>query len=337
LRNHAEASAERKITSFMRSSIDDAFARVEELSAMSARGPSDPLGDRPRMAEALASLKEGLRDTADPLYDSWKLRQVATDRPVVLEVEKQAGPVAATNAETRPPEGAPHSPTVAGASFGGADAIDIALEGTPPETPAASSIHESATDDAPLAEGLATEEVLVEFDEEFENTDEPTIARTPSVQADTVRVRVIRYHPFPRWALIGAASLVVFAVSLVALRASLPSGSTRVARPVLASDVPTTSPVPPSIPPALSALKSVAVSGRASAPGLSNSASATAGSPLEAPATRAGVALIEAPSSNAAVAAAPAPPRAAAPAGKAPTPPPKRRSGAQDFFRDPGF
>ena len=273
---------------------------------MSTRGPSNPLGDRPRMAEALASLKEGLRETADPLYDSWKLRQVASDRPVVLDVESEAARVGRPNPEAPPVEGAARPPSaIARASLAEpAEAVDIALDGTPPETPAASSTPEALAGDAAPSDGLPTEELLVEFDEEFENSDpETTIARKPSVQADTVRVRVIRYHPFPRWALIVAASLVVFALSLVALRASLPGESTRVARPVLASEVPTAA---PSAVPQLEA------------------APAAARPPIESP-----------PPPPAPAAAPAVPVRAAAPGGKAAAP--KRRQGAQDFFRDPGF
>jgi len=281
---------------------------------MSTRGPSNPLGDRPRMAEALASLKEGLRETADPLYDSWKLRQVASDRPVVLDVEGEAARV-----------GRPEP----------AEAVDIALDGTPPETPAASSTPDALSGDDALSEGLPTEEVLVEFDEEFGNSDpETTIARKPSVQTDTVRVRVIRYHPFPRWALIVAATLVVFALSLIALRASLPGESTRIARPVLASEVPTPSPAAASTLTRFPASNATVAPVPPSSPPPSKSAAPSAVPQLEA--APAAAPPIESPPPSLAPAAAPAVPvRAAAPGGKAAAP--KRRQGSQDFFRDPGF
>ena len=305
---------------------------------MSGRGPSDPLGDRPRMAEALASLKEGLRETADPLYDSWKLRQAATDRPVVLDVDGDAARVEGANAAVRP-AAAPGSPKAGGANI--AEAIDIALEGTPPETASAGSLSEAAAGDAPSADGLPTEELVVEFDEEFEKPEEPTLARRPSgssVQADTVRVRVIPYRPFPRWALVVAASLAVFAISLVALRASLPGDSTRVSRPVLASEVPAASPATPSTRSAFPALKATLALAPSAAHPLIPSAAPSAGPQVEALAAPAGPPPKEASSAHTApraTLAAPAPP--AAPAGKAPTPMLKRRSGAQDFFRDPGF
>jgi len=312
---------------------------------MSGRGPSDPLGDRPRMAEALASLKEGLRETADPLYDSWKLRQVATDRPVVLDVDGDAARVEGAAGAARSPKGS-------GANVADkTEAIDIALEGTPPETSAAGSVSEAPASDASPVDGLPTEELLVEFDEEFESPEEPTLARRPSgpsVQADTVRVRVIPYHPFPRWALVVAASLAVFAISLVALRASLPGDSTRVTRPVLASEVPAASPAPPSARPASvgsplvdrrpGALKATVALAPSAAEPPTKSAAPSAVPQLEALAAPAGAPPKEASSAHTApTSTLAAPPPAAAPAGKAPTPMPRRRSGAQDFFRDPGF
>ena len=304
---------------------------------MSTRGPSNPLGDRPRMAEALASLKEGLRETADPLYDSWKLRQVASDRPVVLDVEGEAARVGRPNPEAPVIEGAARLPSaIARASLAEpAEAVDIALDGTPPETPAASSTPEALSGDDAPSDGLPTEELLVEFDEEFENSDpETTIARKPSVQTDTVRVRVIRYHPFPRWALIVAASLVVFALSLVALRASLPGESTRVARPVLASEVPTPSPAAASTLTGFPASNATVAPVPPSSPPLAKSAAPSAVPQLEA--APAAAPPIESPPPSLAPAAAGAVPvRAAAPGGKAAAP--KRRQGSQDFFRDPGF
>ena len=46
---------------------------------VSTGNPGDGLTDRPKMAEALASLKEGLGESDDPLYDGWKLRKGAGD------------------------------------------------------------------------------------------------------------------------------------------------------------------------------------------------------------------------------------------------------------------
>lgn len=98
--------------------------------------PDDRLGDRPRMAEALASLNEGLRESADPLYDGWKRK------------------------------------------------------------PGAAAAHRSTPD-------VSSHEV----------------GRAP-LPRDTVRVRVIRYQVFPKWALIAAAALIVFSASVAALRFS---------------------------------------------------------------------------------------------------------------------
>src|SRR5436190_634784 len=50
-----------------------------EQRAVSTGNPGDGLTDRPKMAEALASLKEGLGEADDPLYDGWKLRKGAGD------------------------------------------------------------------------------------------------------------------------------------------------------------------------------------------------------------------------------------------------------------------
>jgi hypothetical protein len=291
------------------------------------------------MAEALASLKEGLRETADPLYDSWKLRQVASDRPVVLDVETDAARASGASAEPGPSEAAPRPPKPRGADPAERlEPIDIALEGTPPETPGASSIPDAAAGDAPL-DGIPTEDLLVEFDEEFEKGDaETTSVRYPSVQADTVRVRVIRYRPFPRWALVAAASFVVFAISLVALRAGLQGESTRVALPVLAPEVPTSLPVPPTrtLSPT-NVLAANAALANAVAPVPAKSAAPLGAAPLNEHAAADDVPAVESPAAiGAPTATSAGPPRSAAPAAKT-SPPPKRRSGAQDFFRDPGF
>jgi hypothetical protein len=41
---------------------------------VSSDDPAEGLADRPKMAEALASLKEGLAENDDPFYDGWKLK-----------------------------------------------------------------------------------------------------------------------------------------------------------------------------------------------------------------------------------------------------------------------
>jgi hypothetical protein len=52
---------------------------------VSAGNPGDGIGDRPKMAEALASLKEGLSEKDDPFYDGWKLRKPSGVAPVLAE------------------------------------------------------------------------------------------------------------------------------------------------------------------------------------------------------------------------------------------------------------
>ncbi|HKQ69595.1 MAG TPA: hypothetical protein VJT73_09660 [Polyangiaceae bacterium] len=47
------------------------------FGTLSSRGSADKPVDRPKMAEALASLKEGLSDSDDPLYDGWKHKKGA--------------------------------------------------------------------------------------------------------------------------------------------------------------------------------------------------------------------------------------------------------------------
>jgi hypothetical protein len=44
-----------------------------------SRDPKGGAFDNPRLAEALARLKDGLEDGADPLYDSWKLQRKKAD------------------------------------------------------------------------------------------------------------------------------------------------------------------------------------------------------------------------------------------------------------------
>lgn len=263
---------------------------------MSGQGPSNPLGARPRMAKALASLNEGLRESADPLYDGWKLRQ------------RLPG---AANAPGRPVEGAPPSNVRGGDPVADAgQTIDITLDtldGTPGETrrveaqaqmPASSVV---LVDDLPTQDELPTEDQLIEV---TEGEVVSAAAHRTSVQTDTVRVRVIRYQPFPRWALVVAAALLVFAASLFALRTSLPHEKTPAERAVPANEVATTLPAP------------------------------IAESPWPEPAPRIEPGFGPAPRPDLrppiAVSALP-------PAGKMPTSSPRRRPGGSDFFRDPGF
>jgi len=206
--------------------------------------PADGAVDRPRMAEALASLNEGLRESADPLYDGWKRRS-----------------------------------------------------------------------DARAASGKETSSTGVD---------------RPAFPSDTVRVRVIRYQVFPKWALIAAASLVVFSGSVAALRVGLRS------------------PVKP--PPASSSASPGPRMGPAFVPDLAVAADPgrmASDPPLGAAADQAFAELPLAPSAAAAVSAPSLPPshfssprRAPpAPATKVVSPPTRRRPTPLDtgFFRDPGF
>lgn len=254
---------------------------------MSAEGPPNPLGDRPRMAKALASLKEGLRDSGDPLYDTWKVRS------------GRANPASAA-APRANPEGAIDN-TVDGAR-------EPALIADPARpTP---SIEASPSDACPTEEGLITDGMLMDA-----VAAASTVVVRASVQTDTVRVRVVRYQAFPRWALIVAAALLVFAVSLVTLRASLPRDSARSARSVLASEVPA---VFMASSPAVATLPASSLPVEPAAAPLD---------PVVEPYSE-GAAATEPPS--------PAVPPSA-PTGRLPSAPPRRRAGAHDFFRDPGF
>jgi hypothetical protein len=286
------------------------------------------------MAEALASLKEGLRETADPLYDGWKLRP---------RTPGSANPQASALPDAAPPsngdEGSESDP------LGDAgETIDVTL-GEPDETPSDDTANaRRRPDDEDLepntprvgdwqGEGLSTQVPLIEGLIE----DGPTVERRrPSVQTDTVRVRIIRYQPFPKWALIAVAALVVFAVCVIALRASFPRESTHASRSVLASEVPskvsgasadraglsakrsTVAPSPPAVPSRSAA--------RSASSAIGDNAPPAAPSPREAT-SRPTSAIVSPP------AAAPSPP----PANKTPAPAPKRRPVGHDFFRDPGF
>lgn len=213
---------------------------------MSDRGPSNPLGDRPRMAEALASLKEGLRDTADPLYDGWRLRARAN--------ASNAG-----SSEASAPEKAGTSESSSPNQVDAADTIEITFDATPDQTePLQVPPPKSDETPRPAAPFLTVEEAFFAAEpamgeDESEQEDESdhgsrgreaspdaSVAKTAmpgerampagaaskprrvSVQTDTVRVRVIRYPTFPRWALIVAAALLVFSGSSVALRIGFP-------------------------------------------------------------------------------------------------------------------
>ena len=274
---------------------------------MSGRGPSHPFGDRPRMAEALASLKEGLRDSADPLYDGWKLPRRATT---------------ATYPDARPPEPLLHaSPPATDASTPGlGESIDITLEGTPDATPLADAPFHTTSIDVSFGDDFETEAAffahrgLIEPPELIEPPAEArAVASQTSVQIDTVPVRIIPYQPFPRWALVAAASLLVFAASVVAMRAGLSRDSSRSSRSVLASEVPRDFPA-------------------------SSAAVATAPPPLAAPPLAVPTAApSRVPRLEATTAPAPVSVSAPSSAGKIPSAPVRRRPGTPEFFRDPGF
>jgi hypothetical protein len=272
------------------------------------------------MAEALASLKEGLRDTADPLYDSWKLRSRAST--------SAAG-------EARP-EGAPQINRPAPRPVTEIE-IDISIDGTPDQTPAI------APDPAAASEG--DEMIVVSLEDAFFNGAgcEPTEASTEataeppnrsSVQADTVRVRVIRYQTLPQWAVVVAAAFLVFAASLFALRVGLPFDATRSARALLAGETAPKNevvvlapsvPVPPApVPdPAASAAAPFAAPAVSAAGASARDVSWQSGAESE---------FEDPPTPHPAAAPVPPPP----PAAKIPDAP-RRRRGARDFFRDPGF
>jgi hypothetical protein len=277
----------------MRPLLDEALVPLVELPAMSGEGPSNPLGHRPRMAEALASLKEGLRDTADPLYDGWRLQRRTS------------------NADARPPIASSGSVPDPG------ETIDISLDESD-EMPITDAATESSAPvtfpDASLEDAFPTEEGGIIIEEELIEPlgASPAVASRPSVQTDTVRVRVIRYQPFPRWALVVAAALVVFAVSLVAMRGSLPLANSRSTRSVLASEVPSDLPI-------------------------SSPAVATAPPAAARPADTPSAAPPPLPALEATTEPSPVPVQAPAPAGKMPSAPARRRPGTHDFFRDPGF
>jgi hypothetical protein len=292
-----------------------------------SQGPSNPLGNRPRMAEALASLKEGLRDTADPLYDSWKLRSRPATPP------KNEGQTVE--------EEAPHAARFRGEALEPVTeaTIDITVEGAADALPTAVSEESASSDELsvdtfPTEEGFSLDESLNEADDAAptprrsdadEQADDAAPTPRLSVQADTVRVRVIRYAPFPRWALIVAVALVIFAGSVVALRAGFLGDGARATRSVLASEMPATQAAPrPAVvrPPPPSATQLLLPANTPPPPTVPSSDATRAVEPWPpstAPDTVPG--LVQPP----------------VPAGKMPNASPRRRSGAGEFFRDPGF
>ncbi|MET0592116.1 MAG: hypothetical protein ABW133_05415 [Polyangiaceae bacterium] len=183
---------------------------------MSAQRPPDP-ADRPRMAEALASLKEGLRDTADPLYDGWKLRP----KPAPIDAPPEASTAAAGPLPPiAPPPFVPRFKPLLAAQPG--ITIDLSRDRTPEGTPIG-DVEVTIEDDFGDPEttrdfDTVEEDAFFAQGQTTEMASAPPVVHHSSVQADTVRVRVIRYPSFPRWALIVAAALVLFALCILALR-----------------------------------------------------------------------------------------------------------------------
>jgi hypothetical protein len=324
----------------MRSSFDEALITLQELSAMSAQRPPDPLGDRPRMAEALASLKEGLRDTADPLYDGWKRRPRAasvdpSSPPASIEsassAEAPAPPPVVARIKPQPPE----NPGIT---------IDLSLDGTPDETP----IGEL---DVPIDEEFgdpseATENAFFSAGQSNEmGSTPPVVAHPSSVQVDTVRVRVIRYPAFPRWALVVAAALVVFAASIVALRPAVdddepdiavndtaPASTVALSPHAAAAQIPT-------VPAAAAALVVAAPASSSMPSGLAEEQHG-AGSDVAPPSNvveKEARPSVESVPARPVVGRPPVAPAAAGAQGKIPAASGRRRSSSRDFFRDPGF
>ena len=182
---------------------------------MSAERPPDP-SDRPRMAEALASLKEGLRDTADPLYDGWKRRP----KPAPIDAPPEASTATGPLPPIAPPPFVPRFKPLLAAQPG--MTIDLSRDGTPEETPIG-DVEVTIDDDFDDPEttrdfDTVEEDAFFAQGQTTEMASAPPVVHHSSVQADTVRVRVIRYPSFPRWALIVAAALVLFALCILVLR-----------------------------------------------------------------------------------------------------------------------
>ena len=138
----------------------------------------DPLGhDRPRMAEALASLKDGLGESDDPFYDGWKRRKGAgdaADNLRALQAEQQRDtirtePLLAPDADTQ--------------EMRRDDLTDVEVE---------IPVTEGELEGEP-APGTAPAHDTIEARLDLENLEEQLL--------DTVAVRVIRYRAFPdgRW------------------------------------------------------------------------------------------------------------------------------------------
>jgi hypothetical protein len=225
--------------------------------------------------------------------------------------------------------------------------IDIALDGTPDQTPAvASSSGQSGDEEHPNRwfvptlnsgsdEAVMTEDAFFTGSAVIEPLQAEPEPDRPSVQADTVRVQVIPYTAFPRWAVVMATASLVFVAGLVAFRAGLPdlAPSTRAVHvsptALPNSRVATPPPVtvsPPSIPGSANSNVAANVVPVASGEG----AGATPVVPLQ---PRAESAFDESSPSDRAIAPVPPP----SPAGKIQVAPSRRRRGTGDFFRDPGF
>jgi len=69
---------------------------------VSSGNPGDGLNDRPKMAEALASLKEVLSEKDDPFYDGWKLRKGAGDAADNVAATGEAGSSEGDGTDTVP-------------------------------------------------------------------------------------------------------------------------------------------------------------------------------------------------------------------------------------------
>jgi hypothetical protein len=335
-RNRVRASSERKIAFTMQPSLDEAPHPPQEPDTMSAKTPPDPLGDRPRMAEALASLKEGLRDTADPLYDGWKRRpRVPVDKPAIGGSSNGAAVASLAHGARVPPivpRFRSHSAEDPGIT------IDLSRDGTPDETP----IDEV---DVPIDEDLGGDtEASLAAEQSFfwVPTNEmgsapPVVSQQTSVQPDTVRVRVIRYPTFPRWALILVAAFMVFAGSLLVLRPTttgdLNEPTDESAAETASAPTVAAAELPPRGTPAAEVIAVDPVAAPAEEPPAPPEDDALVAadfdkgdppSPVIAPHRRVMGRPAVAPAASTAQ-------------GRMPAPPNRRRSGSRDFFRDPGF
>jgi len=181
--------------------------------------------DRPKLAEALASLKEGLSESADPFFDGWKrpraeaqaLDNVAAvaapdtveQRVVVDALDTEIGGIPGLDARTGtaprvPPHDEQNAPTV-----------EIARVCIAAETGDGVRPHQGGAPPEALPPGAMSAPVFVAP----KRGGAASATRSASLR-DTVRIRVVGYPVFPKWALVAAAALVVFALSAVALRAA---------------------------------------------------------------------------------------------------------------------